>query len=359
MKEILSSIHQIIRELQSLADTIKAKHEDFESERAVAHEERFELARQWKELQEKQETLSKESRDLELAQAEIDALKQEREWVTGGLADDLVIPLNIGGDHNMAVSRSLLMQIEGSKLAAMFNGRHDDQLIRDENGRVFLDYSPIVFNRLIDFLRWRRDSPLVPHCMRPMRPAGHEQSWEALLAALSLEGLHSAVSFKGIKLDLEIQFLKGWTRFCCQPYTTATSWSDLVPPKYHEGNALLVGARRRGERKLAVAAIGKIEIITQFSERAKMYHHNGVYWFCCNTDDFDEFPCFGFTSHSSPKLDQLVESTQHAETNLKWFLDGEGGGVVGGTKVGSEVCLSPHQQWEKVLFVGDVQFDEP
>eukprot|EP00747_Dinoflagellata_sp_TGD_P167320 gnl/TRDRNA2_/TRDRNA2_191482_c0_seq1.p1 gnl/TRDRNA2_/TRDRNA2_191482_c0~~gnl/TRDRNA2_/TRDRNA2_191482_c0_seq1.p1 ORF type:complete len:274 (+),score=75.79 gnl/TRDRNA2_/TRDRNA2_191482_c0_seq1:82-903(+) len=76
----------------------------------------------------------------------------------GSVGDDEVIRINIGGEKNIAVKKSLLTQVEGTFLYWVFRGRWQETLLADENGHVFLDDSPDVIMPLIKWLRARRDA---------------------------------------------------------------------------------------------------------------------------------------------------------------------------------------------------------
>ncbi len=66
--------------------------------------------------------------------------------------NDDVIELNVGGQA-MATKRSTLCQVEGSLLSSMFSGRWEDNMIRDKDGRIFLDFNPKYFGFILDCLR--------------------------------------------------------------------------------------------------------------------------------------------------------------------------------------------------------------
>ena len=61
------------------------------------------------------------------------------------------IHLNVGGTE-MYATRETLTKIKGSRLEALFNGRWEDELLRDEKGRVFLDMDSRYFKTIIDHL---------------------------------------------------------------------------------------------------------------------------------------------------------------------------------------------------------------
>ena len=63
---------------------------------------------------------------------------------------DQVVRLDIGGEKQIAVKRSLLTKVTGSALEAMFSGRHELPMV---DNRVFVDRDPEAFSLLITYLR--------------------------------------------------------------------------------------------------------------------------------------------------------------------------------------------------------------
>ena len=61
-----------------------------------------------------------------------------------------IIDLNIGGTHLITTSKSTLMQVKDSSLAAMFSGRHRLSMHKD---RVFIDRDGDSFCAMLSFLR--------------------------------------------------------------------------------------------------------------------------------------------------------------------------------------------------------------
>eukprot|EP01006_Ploeotia_vitrea_P067873 TRINITY_DN98772_c0_g1_i1.p1 TRINITY_DN98772_c0_g1~~TRINITY_DN98772_c0_g1_i1.p1 ORF type:complete len:326 (-),score=31.23 TRINITY_DN98772_c0_g1_i1:81-1058(-) len=114
------------------------------------------------------ELLKSESRQL---QRERDELQHERSMMlrdTAPTGGD-VIELNVGGEV-VTTLRSTLTQVDGSLLSVMFSGRWDDSLDTDKNGLPFLDFNPIIFKRLLSYLRCLRiRSPTQP--LRFPRPS--------------------------------------------------------------------------------------------------------------------------------------------------------------------------------------------
>ena len=83
--------------------------------------------------------------------------------------NDDIIYLNVGGTK-MASRRSTLCQVEDSPLAALFSGRWEDNNVeRDDDGHVFLDYSPKLFAIVLDFLRAKKiETPGKPASLPPV-----------------------------------------------------------------------------------------------------------------------------------------------------------------------------------------------
>eukprot|EP01120_Amphizonella_sp_Union-15-10_P005646 TRINITY_DN1695_c0_g1_i1.p1 TRINITY_DN1695_c0_g1~~TRINITY_DN1695_c0_g1_i1.p1 ORF type:complete len:288 (-),score=43.32 TRINITY_DN1695_c0_g1_i1:60-884(-) len=61
-----------------------------------------------------------------------------------------IVQLNVGGAH-FTTSRATLCSVKGSMLEAMFSGRH--KLLKDPEGRYFLDRDPKLFIHILHFLR--------------------------------------------------------------------------------------------------------------------------------------------------------------------------------------------------------------
>jgi hypothetical protein len=62
-----------------------------------------------------------------------------------------MIRLNVGGTE-MCARRDTLTAVKDSRLEALFSGRWESRLLRDTEGRVFLDLDPTVFKMLLDSL---------------------------------------------------------------------------------------------------------------------------------------------------------------------------------------------------------------
>eukprot|EP00985_Skeletonema_marinoi_P012249 scaffold5875_cov110-Skeletonema_marinoi.AAC.1 len=67
------------------------------------------------------------------------------------VSDDDFLEINAGGKV-IAVKRATLVQLRGSRLEAMFSGRWDKKLVRDSNGRLFLDVNSDCFQAIVDYM---------------------------------------------------------------------------------------------------------------------------------------------------------------------------------------------------------------
>lgn len=61
------------------------------------------------------------------------------------------VKLNVGGvSYNYR--RSILTSVEGSMLEAVFSGRWEATLPRDNQGRIFIDENPVIFGEVVRYL---------------------------------------------------------------------------------------------------------------------------------------------------------------------------------------------------------------
>ncbi|KAL7529096.1 hypothetical protein ACHAWF_002836 [Thalassiosira exigua] len=80
-------------------------------------------------------------------------------------ADEDVVEINAGGKV-IAAMRSMLTQLKGTGLEALFSGRWDKKLQRDGRETIFLDVNPVAFQAIVDYLNEltisSEESPPVP-----------------------------------------------------------------------------------------------------------------------------------------------------------------------------------------------------
>ena len=87
--------------------------------------------------------------------------------VRDATGEDKIVYLNVGGTK-MATKKSTLCQVDESMLAAMFSGRWEN-IERDEEGHVFLDYKPELFALVLDYLRAKKlETPGKPALLPPV-----------------------------------------------------------------------------------------------------------------------------------------------------------------------------------------------
>jgi len=72
-----------------------------------------------------------------------------------------IICLNVRGTEIFA-RRDTITVVKGSRLEALFSGRWENQLLRDESGRVFIDVDPDMFKKILEYLYTVKISEDVP-----------------------------------------------------------------------------------------------------------------------------------------------------------------------------------------------------
>jgi len=338
-KTAQAELQKAISHAQALDVKIQCFLDQLQIAQCGVDEDRRQLERDRADLHQQAEEVE-QSRD-ELAEEKMKMMK-----VACGRSD--LVGLNFGGERTMMVKRSLLLQFEQSTLATMFSGRYEDQLDRDKDGNVFLDYSPAIMAPLIDYLRLHRDVAPGRPVQWPSVPYEYHSSWEAMLDFFGLSPAldKPTTTFSGIKNEVPISSLHGWTMFFCQPYNHASSMSDFVPPADLQGSALLVGARLARSEVLHVAAMGRADVITATRNNGTTRKHNGVHWYCYDWNSF------GFAPSSKLKLSQADTFEPSCESRLSWHLTGTGGYRAG--EVVTDMLNGNGTSWEKVIFVADV-----
>jgi len=101
------------------------------------------------EISSKQLLLERQERVLSEERERLAAEREDMQTVP--VSDDELIQLNVGG-RIMTAKRGSLRVIQGSILDSMFSGRWEDRIVRDNEGRVFLDYDPDLFSVVLRHL---------------------------------------------------------------------------------------------------------------------------------------------------------------------------------------------------------------
>jgi len=139
---------QLIDATQRLIDQEVAKYKaQINQDAAVAAKL---VARGQEEL--RQEIEAFREKELEFRGRE-EAFEKEKANMSEGTQMRDVMQLNVGGMQMCAATRQTLCAIPNSMLSSKFSGRWDGQLNRDEDGRIFVDFSPDIFMPLLDWLR--------------------------------------------------------------------------------------------------------------------------------------------------------------------------------------------------------------
>ena len=119
--------------------------------------------------------------------AEMEAFEAEKEMMKAlDVSDDDIIFLNVGG-QKYTTTRSTLCQVEGSLLAAMFSGRWESKLKRDQDGVVFFDFNPHYFGYVMDYLRAKRIATLENPAPLPKVPGDQMKNFNNLVEYLDLK----------------------------------------------------------------------------------------------------------------------------------------------------------------------------
>ena len=142
-----SSLERNLEQLEYIVSNIRSS---IAEEHQLIDQERTELENIKSEIQSEIELLSEQKDILEES---VTDLKSKMGLMSMGSGD--VVKMNVGGTV-MASKRSTLCQIQGSLLASMFGGSWDDSLDLDEDGNIFLDFNPVHFSTLLDYLRTRK-----------------------------------------------------------------------------------------------------------------------------------------------------------------------------------------------------------
>ncbi|CAD7703281.1 unnamed protein product [Ostreobium quekettii] len=149
--------------------------ESFKERDKDLHQQREELRDRSEEVDREQQRLQQEREGLEREKAQMQKVQVQ---------DDDVVELNVQGEV-MCTLRGTLTQIPDSKLAYMFNGRWEDKMRKDSQGRYFLNYMPSCFRKILDHLTTREltgDHPLPT----PTVDADMAASYEILVHHLGL-----------------------------------------------------------------------------------------------------------------------------------------------------------------------------
>lgn len=127
-----------------------------------------------------------------------------------------ILELNVGGKITLSVARAtLLIAPPESLFYKMFSDGWDSPpLTTDGNGRIFLDFPPTSFERMVDHLRLLRLAPVEKLMQPPKVPAIEMQEFTALASILGVEDFFLGRARNG-RADSEIQVVDIDNPPCC------------------------------------------------------------------------------------------------------------------------------------------------
>jgi hypothetical protein len=143
--------------------------------------------------------------------AKLDEEKQKIAAENGDVdvSDDDLIEINAGGKI-VAAKRGTLTQMEGTKLEALFSGRWDNKLLRDNRGRILLDVNGDCFQAIVDYLN---ESIISSEDEPPEPPAVADENrhilncqTELLMKSNGINDIDSDI----IKSENDLKALYGW-----------------------------------------------------------------------------------------------------------------------------------------------------
>jgi len=243
------------------------------------------------ELQQCEEHIIQEKATLQHDRAKIEddrqQIQKDREhleaekatMMSNGVGSNNLVGLNFRGEKTMVMKRSVLCQVEGSMLAAMFSGRYENNLDYDRDGNVYVGYPPSVMVPLMDWLTACQDAPTEAQCPHVDIPTCQQTIWDGVVKFFGLESVPAPPSlqmFNGVKRNLKISDLEGWHLALCKHCTELTTMADFSLPGISHDSPVLVGAKKPSEDRLLVAAIGRLDVIASQDNQDR--HHNNVYW---------------------------------------------------------------------------------
>ena len=161
MKEVIAASNTSDYEMKKLID-------DFKITKNILKESRDEIENGFKNLSEEQETLAAENGKFDVDVSEI-------------------LKINAGGGI-ISVTWDTLMQIKGAIIEDLFCGRGVKRLLRDGEGRIFLDINPVWFRAVVDYLNGRKITPSGSNLVNPHVGKDNDIVLQQLLLEFGLEG---------------------------------------------------------------------------------------------------------------------------------------------------------------------------
>jgi len=291
------------------------------------------------QLEQLTQDITQEKAELQQARAKIEddreQMQKDREhfeaekatMIRDGCGPENLVGLNFRGENTIVMKRSVMCQVEGSMLAAMFSGRYESNLEYDKDGNVYVGYPPSVMMPLMDWLTTYQHAPSEAQLPIADITKGFENMWDGVVNFFGLESvLSSPKTFSGVQQNLPISNLKGWRMALCKPATELTTMADFNLPMISHDSPVLVGAKHPGKDELLVAAIGRLDAVAMRSNGE--HQHNDVYWHLTDHG-------FSFGDH---KLDSYALSNLVYRSYCNWSMKFKRQGTVPFEKV----IMIPH-----------------
>lgn len=189
-EKLLDVSKRLARELAEARRCLEDERERLEKELEL------ERTRLTAELELREERIQVEQESITFDRVRIEAL------VTA--PEDEVLNLNVGGQM-FTTRRSTLGSVEGSYLGNLFSGRWEGSIERDVHGNHFLDFDPVCFRQVLNFLRSKKMENALQPAFAPAPPAQREEQLRNLVEYLGLtEAFRQAQS-----LDAAVKAQKG------------------------------------------------------------------------------------------------------------------------------------------------------
>eukprot|EP01080_Neovahlkampfia_damariscottae_P010472 gene10472-2994_t len=142
----------------------------------------------------------------------------------------------------------------------------------------------------------------------------------------------------GVFENIPISALKGWNNVYYKPYSDPTSEKDLEKCK---GKRILVAARAKNSKKLALVAMGRTNKVLQLTHDNETTQENSVHWY------YRKNHSFGFSD--SDQINLGSADLLDGRYKLSWHLTGNGGYRLGDLK-----NLNSSEMFEKLIFTSDL-----
>lgn len=173
---IESSFRRLLASIESEREKIRQTWHEIDKRSEEMHEDLDGIRR------DVDEWCKKEQGSITDRWAEIDKLRERMSVINPVDAGD-VLSINCSGTY-FQVPKNLLCSIEGSLLNHMFSDAFIHNVPRDKQDCYFLDFNPVCFNIILEYLQRPPDAP------PPPVPPEQQMNMDLLVEALRLKSFH-------------------------------------------------------------------------------------------------------------------------------------------------------------------------